>query len=127
MVTVARSSKMWPQKTGELLASMYQFGALDYVNSLAAAPDAVNFSVYGMVILPEIFIVKVIEIVSAQDPTASITVDIPYGSGCNPEALGIAVDLSGTTEVNLVRMYTKGVPPLMPLHKIFAETTLELG
>ena len=70
---------------------------------------------------------KVIEIVSAQDPTASITVDIPYGSGCNPEALGIAVDLSGTTEVNLVRMYTKGVPPLMPLHKIFAETTLELG
>ena len=27
---------------------MYQFGALDYVNSLAAAPDAVNFSVYGL-------------------------------------------------------------------------------
>ena len=70
---------------------------------------------------------KIIEKVAAQDPTASITVDIPYGSGCNPEALGIAVDLSGTTEVNLVRMYTMGVPPLMPLHKIFAETTLELG
>ena len=44
------------------------------------------------------------------------TVDVPHGSGCNPEALDIAmVELSGETEVKLGRLYTKGVPPKIPL------------
>ena len=68
-----------------------------------------------------------IDRVAAQDPTATLTVDIPYGSGFNPEGLDIAAELSENTEVELVRMHTKGVPPKMPLEKIFAETTLELG
>ena len=65
--------------------------------------------------------------VAEQNPTATITVDIPYGSGCNSEGLDIAVELSGISEVKLVQMYTKGVPSKMPLHKIFGVTTLELG
>ena len=69
-----------------------------------------------------------IEKVAARDPNTSIAVDVPHGSGCNPEALDIAmVELSGETEVKLVRLYTKGVPPKMPLQKIFGVTSTELS
>ena len=68
-----------------------------------------------------------IDNVAAQDSTATLTVDIPYGSGFNPDGLDIAAELSGNIEMEMVRMYTKGVPPKMPLEKIFAETTVELG
>ena len=68
-----------------------------------------------------------IDKVAAQDPTATLTVDIPYDSGFNPDGLDIAAELSGNIEMEMVRMYTKGVPPKMPLEKIFAETTTELG
>ena len=65
-----------------------------------------------------------IDKVAAQDPTATLTVDIPYGSGFNPDGLDIAAELSGNIEMEMVRM---GVPPKMPLEKIFAETTIVLG
>ena len=60
--------------------------------------------------------------------TVSIVELTQLRSGCNPEALDIAmVELSGETEVKLVRLYTKGVPPKMPLQKIFGVTSTELG
>ena len=44
-----------------------------------------------------------------------------------PEGLDIAAQLSGNIEMEMVRMYTKGIPPKMPQEKIFAETTGVLG
>ena len=69
----------------------------------------------------------VIEGVATKDPTACITVDVPYGDGCNPGSLRIAIELSGESEVKLNRMYMRGVPPNFPLSKIFGVTSLELG
>ena len=66
-----------------------------------------------------------IEKVAAQDRTPSITVNIPYGSCCDQETLGIAVELSGSIELMITRMYTKGVPLEMPLKKKFGVTTVE--
>ena len=69
----------------------------------------------------------VIEGVAAQDPTSCITVDVPYGDGCNPESLSIAAEFSGEPELSVVRMYTRGVPPGMPIHKVFGVTSIQLG
>ena len=66
----------------------------------------------------------VIEGVAAQDPTACIAVYIPYGDGCNPECLSVAAEFSWESETEYVRMYTKGVPPCLPLHKVFGITSV---
>ena len=51
--TIAKQTKWWPQKTGELLASMYQFGTFNYINHLNNVPEAsVSFSVYGILAIP---------------------------------------------------------------------------
>ena len=70
----------------------------------------------------------VMEGVAAKDPDAFIAIDVPHGTGCHPESLNIAtVELSGVTEVELVRMYTKGVPPSLALQKVFGQTALGVG
>ena len=65
--------------------------------------------------------------VAAENPTAVVTVDVPFGDTSNPDALQIAKELSATPVFTAVRMYSKGVPSSMPLRKVFALTTLELG
>ena len=48
-ITIAKQTKWWPQKTGELLASMYQFRTFNYIDHLNGVPEAsVSFSVYGI-------------------------------------------------------------------------------
>ena len=43
-VTIAGEVKVWPEKMGELLASMYFFGTLNYLNNLLNMPaDHISF------------------------------------------------------------------------------------
>lgn len=40
---------MWPQKLGELLASMYVFGTLNYLNGLPeSSDDGMSITVHGL-------------------------------------------------------------------------------
>ena len=43
-ITIGGVVQKWPQKLGEVLASMYLFGALNYVNSLTTTPDKISFT-----------------------------------------------------------------------------------
>ena len=47
-VTVAGQVKKWPEKIGELLASMYMFATLNYLNNLCQTPDKLGWTTYGM-------------------------------------------------------------------------------
>ena len=49
-VTVAGEIKKWPEKLGELLASMYWFGTLNYLNNLRNMPttDTIGWTTYGV-------------------------------------------------------------------------------
>ena len=69
-----------------------------------------------------------IEGVAAQHSTASITMDVPCGDGCNPDAIDILLtELSGFVTDRYVRMYTMGPPPNYPLQKMYVVTSVELG
>ena len=70
----------------------------------------------------------VIEGVKAQGSGKCIMVYVPHGAGCHPESLSIAVrELAGVEVLQEIRMFTQGVPPNLPLAKIFAITSPELG
>ena len=49
-ITVACSLRRWPEKVGELLASMFAFGTLNYCNHLRATPppEEVRWKAYGL-------------------------------------------------------------------------------
>ena len=49
-VTVAGEVKKWPEKLGELLASMYWFATLNYLNNLCNMPttDTISWTTYGV-------------------------------------------------------------------------------
>ena len=68
-----------------------------------------------------------IEGVAAQDPAASIAVDVPCGDSCNPDAIGITVELSGQPQEKFIRMYMKGTPTTLSLKRIFGVTSIEMG
>ena len=53
-VTVAGKVKVWPEKLGELLASMYFFGTLNYLNNLLNMPDQISFETYGLLAIRSI-------------------------------------------------------------------------
>ena len=54
-VTIAGEVRMWPEKMGELLASMYFFGTLNYVNNLLHMPaDHFSFATYGLLAIRSI-------------------------------------------------------------------------
>ena len=54
-VTIAGEVKMWPEKMGELLASMYFFGTLNYLNNLLNMPaDHFSFATYGLLAIRSI-------------------------------------------------------------------------
>jgi hypothetical protein len=65
--------------------------------------------------------------VAAEDSTAVVIVDVPYGAAQNPDALQIAKEMSPTPVFTAARMYSKGVPSGIPMKKIFAITSVELG
>ena len=65
--------------------------------------------------------------VAAEDPTGVVVVDVPFGNEQNPDALKIAKELSATPVFTAARMYSKGVPSGIPMKKMFALTTVELG
>ena len=67
-----------------------------------------------------------IETVASTDPATTITIDIPYGDGCNPDGLGVARELSGQPGMKFVRMY-RGVPCTIPILKVFGVTSLCVG
>lgn len=54
--------KVWPQKLGEVLASMHFFGTLHYINNLNNVPEDIAFTVYGMLVIRTIgfIIVKMV-------------------------------------------------------------------
>ena len=47
-IVIGRSMKTWPEKLGELLASMYYFATCNYINNLRTLPVSVNWSTYGV-------------------------------------------------------------------------------
>ncbi len=47
-ITISCVRKVWPEKVGELLASMYQFGTLNYLNNLKAMPKEISMIIYGI-------------------------------------------------------------------------------
>ena len=47
-VSVASRMRDWPQKVGELLASMYYFSTCNYLNSLHTLPGAIQWTSYGI-------------------------------------------------------------------------------
>ena len=54
-ITIAGEVKVWPEKMGELLASMHFFGTLNYVNNLRAMPeDHFSFATYGLLAIRSI-------------------------------------------------------------------------
>ena len=53
-VVIGGVTKVWPQKFGELLASMNFFGALHHVNNMETVPENVSFTAYGMLVIRSI-------------------------------------------------------------------------
>ena len=53
-VTIGGEVKRWPDKLGELLASMYFFGTLNYLNNLLKMPDKISFETYGVLVIRSI-------------------------------------------------------------------------
>ena len=47
-ISIALTRKVWPEKTGELLASMYFFGTLNYLNRLESIPEQISWTAYGV-------------------------------------------------------------------------------
>ena len=47
-ITISCARKVWPEKVGELLASMYLFGTLNYLNNLKATPKEISVITYGI-------------------------------------------------------------------------------
>ena len=47
-VPIASELKRWPEKVGELMASMYLFGTLNFLNHLTGMPGMVKFETYGV-------------------------------------------------------------------------------
>ena len=47
-ITISGARKVWPEKLGELLASMYLFGTLNYLNNLRAMPKEISVKTYGI-------------------------------------------------------------------------------
>ena len=50
-IAIATQVKRWPQKVGELLASMYLFGTLNYLNTLTIIPQRIMWEIYGVFIM----------------------------------------------------------------------------
>ena len=65
--------------------------------------------------------------VATEDPTGFVTFDVPFGTAQNPDALKLAKELSPTPVFTAARMYSNGVPSGIPMKKLFALTTVELG
>ena len=65
--------------------------------------------------------------VAAEDPTGVVIVDISFGNAQNPDALQIAKEMSPTPLFTAARMFSKGVPSGIPMKKMFALTTVEIG
>ena len=53
-VTIGNKVKMWPEKVGELLASMYMFGTLNYLNHLSGIPECISWTTFGVLALRSI-------------------------------------------------------------------------
>ena len=68
-----------------------------------------------------------IEGVAVRNPKGSVVIDIPNGAGCHPESLELAAELNAQLEIELLRMYTKGVPSGLALSKMFGITALGIG
>ena len=47
-ITIATAMKRWPEKVGELMASMYLFGTPKYLNQLTGTPQMLKFKTYGV-------------------------------------------------------------------------------
>ena len=45
---VRMGTQVWPEKVGELLASMYLFGTLNYLNNLRNTPANILWTTYGL-------------------------------------------------------------------------------
>ena len=60
--------------------------------------------------------------VLVEDPKGMVTIDVPYGN-----ALEIARELPSKDIVTYVRMYNKRIPSNLPLTKIFALTSTQMG
>ena len=58
--------KVWPQKLGEVLASMHFFGTLHYINNLNNAPEDIAFTVYGMLVIWTIGFITMKMVVSGE-------------------------------------------------------------
>ena len=47
-VPIASELRRWPEIVGELMASMYLFGTLNFLNHLTGMPGMVKFETYGV-------------------------------------------------------------------------------
>ena len=69
----------------------------------------------------------VFEKVAADDPTAIIGADVPFGDSTNPDALDLMKDLPSTlSDAFSTRFYKHGVPSELQLQKIFALTSTSI-
>ena len=60
--------------------------------------------------------------VAREDPVGEITLDVSHGRGFSPDSLGLVSELQGRPTFQMMRIYKYGVPPNMPLHKIYVMT-----
>ena len=60
--------------------------------------------------------------VAAEDQEAAMTVDVSYGKDFSPESLKLAYELQAIPTFTMFRFYSKGIPPGMPLNKVFVIT-----
>ena len=61
---------------------------------------------------------------AASCPEANITMNVSHGKNFSPDSLPLVTELGGTPmfQIQMVRIYTRGIPPGMPLHKVFVMT-----
>ena len=57
-VPIASELKRWPEEVGELMASMYLFGTLNFLNHLTGMPGMVKFETYGGVLVIRSLLLK---------------------------------------------------------------------
>ena len=65
--------------------------------------------------------------VSTENPQAVVAVDVPYGKHFSQDTMELVKTAAAKPSFKCVRIYKDGMPPGMPLHKLFAVTALEIG
>ena len=83
-------------------------------NGWRVGPLFADSSIIARALYQDLFIKAAV-----RSPRAVITMDVSYGNNLNPDTLSIVNELGEIPTTQMMRIYKYGIPPTMPLHKIF--------